>query len=125
MWAIAKGLFGRVFGVLGAWKWVLLGATLAFVAGTGVGYRYKDNKCDAAAAKVEVVTLREQVASLEENLRQMREVTSADAEQAVKDARKLADLRKKAKAVLDQISGGVCLNAADVARVRDYFQLGK
>lgn len=125
MWAVAKGIFGRVFGVLGAWKWVLLVGAVAFTVGSGAGYKYRDNKCDAASAKAEVTVLLEQVASLEENLKQMREVTSADAEQAVRDARKLQDLRKKARAVLDQISGGVCLNAADVTRVREYFQLGQ
>jgi hypothetical protein len=90
-------------------KGIAVLVTVGSLAGFFGGWSVRDAFCDAAAAKIEVASLKRQLAARDNAMK-------ADAELLEKQTLELIELERKVDAL--QITAGECLPAADADRVR-------
>lgn len=100
--------------------WAIAGG-VSLVVGLGIGWKVRDNACDAATLRKELAISNARVASLEANTKRIAEALKADTVAFELDDKALQEIERKAHEVVAQISAGPCLTPADTNRLRDYF----
>lgn len=118
------GLFD-FFGALTGFKSIAITAAVSLALGAGIGgtaaYKYRDARCIATIDTAALNTANETISRLEENIRLNDAALAADAIKAAADQVEIDRMKGTVNDLLSKISGGVCLSADDVDRLRQWW----
>lgn len=115
-----------LFELLGSLRAIAIAGGVAgavgLAGGTYLGYTYRDARCLATIDQAALTQAHARVAALEANIKTMQKALDADAVKTAEDKAKLDEMERTANDLRSKTSGGVCLPAADVERLRQWWR---